>query len=83
MLNICQDGRDTLYAPKDDSDMSNDGKLEDDSDTEQEVDQSPPISALISMGLPAVSSQLNLSSVYAKQIQSVIEKYGAVVSSNG
>lgn len=63
--------------------MSNDGELEDDSDTEQEVDHSPPISALISMGLPAVSSQLNLSSVYAKQLQSVIEKYGAVVSSNG
>lgn len=83
MLNISQGDRDASRATEDDSNMSDDGELEDDSGTEQEVDQSPPISALISMGLPAVSSQLILCFAYAKQIQSVIEKYGAVISSNG
>ncbi|OJJ80561.1 uncharacterized protein ASPGLDRAFT_51403 [Aspergillus glaucus CBS 516.65] len=51
-INLPEGDRDASCGPEDDSDVSNDGELKDDSDTEQEVDQSPPISALISMGLP-------------------------------
>ena len=62
MLTICQNEDMSTRAPADDSDMpEGDLDVSDNDDlkkdnTEQEVDQTPSISALFSMGLSAVSS---------------------------
>ena len=68
-------------APENYSDVSDNENLKD--NTEQEIDQNLSISALFSMGLSAVCSQLDSNTAYAKYMQSDIEKYGLVVSSNG